>query len=153
MATAKIKVSELAKSLGMTNAEMLELCKANNVAAKTPQSTLVEAFVPMLKRKAEAAGLVREVAPVEEEKPAKKAPAKKAAEPVEEAPAVVEAPVVKVDVAPVPVVEAPAPVVEAPVAQAPVAPVVEVPVVETPAVVASLFVRTCRTLLLPKRCW
>ena len=56
MATAKIKVSELAKSLGMTNAEMLELCKANNVAAKTPQSTLVEAFVPMLKRKAEAAG-------------------------------------------------------------------------------------------------
>ena len=69
MATAKIKVSELAKSLGMTNAEMLELCKANNVAAKTPQSTLVEAFVPMLKRKAEAAGLVREVAPVEEESP------------------------------------------------------------------------------------
>jgi hypothetical protein len=56
----KVKVSELAKSLGMTNAEMLELCKANNVAAKTPQSTLVAAFVPMLKRKAEAAGLVRE---------------------------------------------------------------------------------------------
>ncbi|MEN9801265.1 MAG: Translation initiation factor N-terminal region, partial [Actinomycetota bacterium] len=48
MATAKIKVSELAKKLGMTNAEMLDLCKDNNVAAKTPQSTLVEAFVPML---------------------------------------------------------------------------------------------------------
>jgi hypothetical protein len=59
VATAKIKVSELAKSLGMTNAEMLQLCQANNVAAKKPESTLVEAFVPMLKRKAEAAGLVR----------------------------------------------------------------------------------------------
>jgi len=71
VATAKIKVSELAKSLGMTNAEMLELCKANSVPAKTPQSTLVDAYVPILKRKALAAGLVREVAPVEEEKPAK----------------------------------------------------------------------------------
>ena len=79
MATAKIKVSELAKSLGMTNAEMLELCKANSVPAKTPQSTLVDAYVPILKRKALAAGLVREVAPVEEEKPAKKAAAKKPA--------------------------------------------------------------------------
>ena len=100
VATAKIKVSELAKSLGMTNAEMLELCKANNVAAKTPQSTLVEAFVPMLKRKAEAAGLVREVAPVEEEKPAKKAPAVKKAPakkaPAKKAPAVKKAPVKKV---------------------------------------------------------
>ncbi len=85
MATAKIKVSELAKKLGMTNAEMLDLCRANNVAAKTPQSTLVEAFIPMLERKARAQGLVREVQP-EEEKPAKKeaapkkAVAKKAAE-------------------------------------------------------------------------
>ena len=92
VATAKIKVSELAKSLGMTNAEMLELCKANSVPAKTPQSTLVEAFVPMLKRKAEAAGLVREVAPVEEEKPAKKAPAKKAAPAKKSAPAKKAAP-------------------------------------------------------------
>jgi hypothetical protein len=59
MATAKIKVSELAKSLGMSNAELLQLCQENNVAAKKPESTIVEAFVPMLKRKAEAAGLVR----------------------------------------------------------------------------------------------
>ena len=59
--TNKTKISELAKSLGMTNAEMLALCKANNVRAKTPQSTIVEAFIPMLKRKAQLAGLVREV--------------------------------------------------------------------------------------------
>ncbi|MEY2643319.1 MAG: hypothetical protein RLZZ368_1966, partial [Actinomycetota bacterium] len=31
MATAKIKVSDLAKKLGMTNTEMLDLCKAEGV--------------------------------------------------------------------------------------------------------------------------
>ncbi len=72
MATAKIKVSELAKKLGMTNTEMLDLCKAEGVAAKTPQSTLADAFVPLLERKAKAQGLVRDVQP-EEAKPAKAA--------------------------------------------------------------------------------
>ncbi|MFM8847977.1 MAG: translation initiation factor IF-2 N-terminal domain-containing protein, partial [Actinomycetota bacterium] len=70
MATAKIKVSELAKKLGMTNAELLDLCKTEGVAAKTPQSTLADAFVPLLERKAKAQGLVRDVQP-EEAKPAK----------------------------------------------------------------------------------
>lgn len=69
--TNKTKISELAKSLGMTNAEMLALCKANNVRAKTPQSTIVEAFIPMLTRKARSAGLVREVV-AEKEQPVKK---------------------------------------------------------------------------------
>jgi len=72
VATAKIKVSELAKKLGMTNTEMLDLCKAEGVAAKTPQSTLADAFVPLLERKAKAQGLVRDVQP-EEAKPAKAA--------------------------------------------------------------------------------
>ena len=70
MATAKIKVSDLAKKLGMTNTEMLDLCKAEGVTAKTPQSTLADAFVPLLERKAKAQGLVRDVQP-EEVKPAK----------------------------------------------------------------------------------
>ena len=77
MATAKIKVSELAKKLGMTNTEMLDLCKAEGVAAKTHQSTLADAFVPLLERKAKAQGLVRDVQP-EEVKPGK-APKKAAA--------------------------------------------------------------------------
>jgi len=77
VATAKIKVSELAKKLGMTNAEMLDLCKAEGVAAKTHQSTLADAFVPLLERKAKAQGLVRDVQP-EEVKPVK-APKKAAA--------------------------------------------------------------------------
>ncbi|MSO40083.1 MAG: translation initiation factor IF-2 [Ilumatobacteraceae bacterium] len=130
MANNKVKVSDLAKSLGMSNAEMLELCKANNVAAKTPQSTLVEAFVPMLKRKAQLAGLVRDVV-VEEEKPAKKVAPKSEAPvvaPVVEAPVV--APVVVAPVVETPVVK---PVVEKPaVAPAVVAPVVVAPVVDTP---------------------
>ena len=43
----------------MTNAELLELCWANNVRVKTPQSTLVGAFIPMLIRKARASGQVQ----------------------------------------------------------------------------------------------
>ncbi|MEI8391372.1 MAG: translation initiation factor IF-2 [Actinomycetes bacterium] len=140
MANNKIKVSDLAKSLGMTNVEMLELCKANNVAAKTPQSTLVEAFVPMLKRKAQLAGLVREVV-IEEEKPAKKVAPKPEASVIVEAPVVV-APVVETPAVVVPVVVAPvleAPVVVAPVVETPVvaAPVVEVPVVKSATVISA----------------
>jgi len=72
----KIKVSELAKKLGMTNTELLDLCKAEGVAAKTPQSTLADAFVPLLERKAKAQGLVRDVQP--EETKATKGPKKTA---------------------------------------------------------------------------
>ncbi len=57
----KIKVNELAKKLGMTNEELLNLCKSEGVAVKTPQSTLAQVFVPMLERKAKARGLVRVV--------------------------------------------------------------------------------------------
>ncbi len=139
MATAKIKVSELAKKLGMTNAELVDLAKANMIDVKGPSSTLVPAFADIIERKAQAQGLVREVQP-EEAKPAKKAAAKKAA-PAKDAPskdvpakdsvstestsAVVEAPAPAVEVA-APVVEAvpaPAPVVSAPVEAVPSAPV------------------------------
>ncbi len=57
----KVKVNELAKKLGMTNEELLDLCKSEGVAVKTPQSTLAQVFVPMLERKAKARGLVRVV--------------------------------------------------------------------------------------------
>ena len=135
MATAKIKVSELAKKLGMTNTEMLDLCKAEGVAAKTHQSTLADAFVPLLERKAKAQGLVRDVQP-EEVKPVKapkkaaatgKAAAKKSGDDAVSsdestategtpataaptvAPAPTAAPVQETSSAPAPVVEAPAP--------------------------------------------
>ena len=79
MAAAKIKVSDLAKKLGMTNAELIELAKANLIPVKSPSTTLVDAYVTMLEKKANAQGLVRDVAP-EEDKPAKKTTKKAAAE-------------------------------------------------------------------------
>ena len=63
----------------MTNAELIELAKANLIPVKSPSTTLVDAYVTMLEKKAHAQGLVREVAP-EEEKPAKKTTKKAAAE-------------------------------------------------------------------------
>ena len=78
MATAKIKVSELAKKLGMTNAELVDLAKANMIDVKGPSSTLVPAFADIIEKKARAEGLVREVQP-EEPKAAKKTAAKKTA--------------------------------------------------------------------------
>ncbi len=150
MATAKIKVSELAKKLGMSNAELVDLAKANMIDVKGPSSTLVPAFADIIEKKARAEGLVREVQPEEPKAakktaakktatkkaagskaatddssadavaPAKKAAAKKAATPKEAAP--------KVDVE-TPVVEAP--IAESPAPAAPEAPAATVS--ETPA--------------------
>ena len=150
MATAKIKVSELAKKLGMSNAELVDLAKANMIDVKGPSSTLVPAFADIIEKKARAEGLVREVQPEEPKAakktaakktatkkaagskaatddssadavaPAKKAAAKKAATPKEAAP--------KADVE--------TPVVEAPIAESPAPAAPEVPaatVSETPA--------------------
>ena len=132
MATAKIKVSELAKKLGMTNAELVDLAKANMIDVKGPSSTLVPAFADIIERKAQAQGLVREVQP-EEAKPAKKAAAKKSA-PAKDAPAKDASPKVEAPEAPAavaPVVETPAPTVEAP------APAVEAPAPVAPAPAAA----------------
>jgi len=150
VATAKIKVSELAKKLGMSNAELVDLAKANMIDVKGPSSTLVPAFADIIEKKARAEGLVREVQPEEPKAakktaakktatkkavgskaatddssadavaPAKKAAAKKAATPKEAAP--------KVDVE-TPVVEAP--IAESPAPAAPEAPAATVS--ETPA--------------------
>jgi translation initiation factor IF-2 len=136
---AKIRVYELARELGLSNAETLDLCDALGIGAKSHSSSIVDAQADRVRRKAEREGLIREVqpeeeAPVEKEPvkktaavstkkpPPKKAAAKKAAEetaePVAPAPVVAEAP------APEPVVEPapePAPVEVAPVEVAPVA--------------------------------
>jgi len=158
----KIRIAELAKELGLTNKEALDLSKTMGIDVKGVSSSMEEAQADRVRRKAVKDGLKRDVQP-EEEKPAKKAatkkaavkkvdaedgstpapakkaaakkaPAKKAAVAKVKADAVVEAPTPVVDApAPAPVVEAPAPVVAAP------APVVEAPaaaVVDTPAPVA-----------------
>jgi len=78
VAAKKIRIHELAKELGMTNAEVLDLCGVLGVAAKGPSSSLAEAYADMVTRRAQRDGLTRDEQP-EEAKPVKKAPAKKAA--------------------------------------------------------------------------
>ncbi|MFT7475035.1 MAG: translation initiation factor IF-2 [Verrucomicrobiales bacterium] len=132
---AKIRVYELARELGLSNAETLDLCDALGIGAKSHSSSIVDAQADRVRRKAEREGLVREVQPEEEvpvekepakktaavstkKPPPKKAAAKKAAEETAE-PAAAPAPVVAEAPAPEPV---PEPVVEpAPVEVAPVA--------------------------------
>ncbi|MDA2958214.1 MAG: translation initiation factor IF-2 [Actinomycetota bacterium] len=62
----------------MSNAELVDLAKANMIDVKGPSSTLVPAFADIIEKKARAEGLVREVQP-EEPKAAKKTAAKKTA--------------------------------------------------------------------------
>ncbi|MCE2735520.1 MAG: translation initiation factor IF-2 [Ilumatobacteraceae bacterium] len=77
MAAKKIRVSELAKELGLTNKEALDLSVSMGVPVKAISSTMEDAQADRVRRKAERDGLKRDVQP-EEEKPAKKAAAKKA---------------------------------------------------------------------------
>ncbi len=73
-----MRVHELAKELGMTNTEMMELADRMGVGVKSHSSTLIEAQADRLRRRAERDGLTRPEQP-EEPKPVKKAAAKKAA--------------------------------------------------------------------------
>ena len=75
---AKIRVYELARELGLSNAETLDLCDALGIGAKSHSSSIVDAQADRVRRKAEREGLVRETPPEEEEAPAKEAPAEKA---------------------------------------------------------------------------
>jgi translation initiation factor IF-2 len=141
MSLAKnMRVHELAKELGMTNAEVLALCGVMGVEAKSQSSAIIEAQADRLRRRAERDGLTRPAQP-EEAKTAKKAAAKKAAADTEAAPAKVPAkkaePAIVADVTSGPVADEtatpsapPEPVVVIPAAPAPV----ETPV--TPAVQA-----------------
>ena len=131
-----MRVHELAKELGMTNAEMMSLCDVMGVGVKSHSSTLIEAQADRLRRRAEREGLTRPEQP-EEPKPVKKS-AKKAVA------AVADAPDTTGEAAPAPVKKAAAKkaaepkVVESPVV-APVAvePVAPAPVAAVPAPVAA----------------
>ncbi|MBT8241013.1 MAG: translation initiation factor IF-2 N-terminal domain-containing protein, partial [Acidimicrobiia bacterium] len=77
---AKVRVYELARQLGMSNAEILDLCASLGIGAKSHSSSIVEAQADRLRRKAEREGLTRDPIPEpEEDKPVKKAAAKKKA--------------------------------------------------------------------------
>ena len=77
---AKLRVHELAKELGLTNKECLDLCDALGIGVKTHSSSIIDAQADRVRRKAERDGLIRDEQP-EEPKPVKKVAkrAKKAA--------------------------------------------------------------------------
>src|SRR3954469_2567885 len=73
-----MRLHELAKELGMTNQEVVDLCGVLGVPVKSHSSSLNEAYADMVRRRAHREGLTRDEQP-EEPKPEKKAPAKKTA--------------------------------------------------------------------------
>ena len=81
----KIRVYELAKELGLTNKEGLELALSLGIGVKSHSSSIEDAQADRVRRKADADGLRRPVQP-DEPAPAKKAgKATKAAEVAPEA--------------------------------------------------------------------
>lgn len=115
---SNIRVYELARELGLTNKECLDLCESLGIGVKSHSSSVVEPQADRVRRKAEREGLIRDVSP-EEPKPAKKAAkksAKKAAAPLTDEP-------VEVVAEPAPEVVEPAPV--APAAEVPAEPEVD----------------------------
>ena len=113
---SNIRVYELARELGLTNKECLDLCEALGIGVKSHSSSVQEAQADRVRRKAEREGLIRDQQP-EEPKKAKAAPKKKAA-----APATAPEP---------PAAEAPTPAPEAP-AEPVAAPAVDAPAPEAP---------------------
>ncbi|HWL41625.1 MAG TPA: translation initiation factor IF-2 [Ilumatobacter sp.] len=110
----KFRVHELAKELGLTNQEAVDLALGMGFPVKSHSSSLEEAYADQMRRKAQREGLIREQQPEDPKpEPKKSAAAKKAAaKPAAPAtPATDEAP------APAPEPEAPAP---APAAEPPV---------------------------------
>ena len=63
-----LRVHELAKELGMTNQETLDLCGKLGVGVKTQSSTIIDQQADRVRARAERDGLKRDVQP-EEPKP------------------------------------------------------------------------------------
>ncbi len=77
----KIRVYELAKELGLSNKEGLDLALSLGIGVKSHSSSIEDAQADRVRRKADAEGLRREVQPEEATSAKKKAAAKKAAAP------------------------------------------------------------------------
>ena len=77
----KIRVHELAKELGLTNKETLDLSLGLGIGVKTHSSSIEEAQADRVRRKAQREGLIREVQPEEPKTEKKAAKAAKARQP------------------------------------------------------------------------
>src|SRR5207253_982609 len=75
----RIRVYELARELGLTNKETLDLCTALGIGVKSHSSSIEEAQADRVRRKADQEGLRREVQPEEPKKAKKTAKGEKAA--------------------------------------------------------------------------
>ena len=73
---SSIRVYELARELGLTNKETLDLCDALGIGVKSHSSSVVEAQADRVRRKAEREGLIRDTQP---EEPAADKPVSKTA--------------------------------------------------------------------------
>ena len=81
-----IRVYELARELGLTNKETLDVCDELGIGVKSHSSSVVEAQADRVRRKAEREGLIRDEQPSEPDPPAKKKAAKKKAAAAKPAP-------------------------------------------------------------------
>ncbi|MHB1930940.1 MAG: translation initiation factor IF-2 N-terminal domain-containing protein, partial [Acidimicrobiales bacterium] len=92
MPTKRIRVYELARELGLTNKEALDLCLGLGIGVKSHSSSLEDQQADRVRRKADREGLRREVQPDEEPptRGASKPSRAPASEP--ESPAATEAP-------------------------------------------------------------
>ena len=64
---SKIRVYELARELGLTNKETLDLCGDLGIQAKSHSSSIEDAQADRVRRKADKEGLRRDVQPEEDE--------------------------------------------------------------------------------------
>ena len=72
---SNVRVYELARELGMSNQEVLDLCDKLGIGARSHSSSIVEAQADRVRRRAEKDGLVKAPA-AEETAPAEAAPPK-----------------------------------------------------------------------------
>ncbi len=123
---AKVRVYELARELGLTNKETLDLCDQLGIGVKSHSSSIVGPQADRVRRKAEREGLIREQQP-DDDKPAP-APEQKAPEPAPAAPVAAAPEPPAVEEAPPPAAEPAAPAAATPVRSAPPPPRPERPV-------------------------
>src|SRR5438477_6230064 len=75
----KIRVYELARELGLTNKEALDLCESLGIGVKSHSSSIEDAQADRVRRKADREGLRRQAPPPEPETPKRAARATAAA--------------------------------------------------------------------------
>ncbi|MGD0379360.1 MAG: translation initiation factor IF-2 [Acidimicrobiales bacterium] len=120
----KIRVYELARELGLTNKEALDLCVSLGIGVKSHSSSIEDAQADRVRRKADSEGLRRAVSPEEpaEQKPARATTTRPGRVPADQAVAASTGTEAPGPASPAPAAGAPAPSGPAPAAPPPVMP-------------------------------